>query len=326
MKNNKILLILLVLAVFLFPTCAKGQETGGKVSAKVNGKPIYTEQIDREMERYLAQYAQYGMQPSEEDRAKIREQVIEQLIARELLLQEAESQKIKADQEEVDKQLEQIKERSGSEENFNNALAQAGFASEADFRKEIEEAFILQELIENRLVKDLTVSDQDAREYYDANPAQFVQPEQVHARHILIKLAQDASKEDEDAAYAKIKQVQQELAKGADFAELAQKYSEGPSGPQGGDLGYFGKGQMVKPFEDAAFAMEPGDISDVVRTQFGLHLIKVEDKKPSSVIDFDTVKPQLLDMLLNQKKSEMLQEHIEALKVSAKIERLEQAQ
>ncbi|MEM5947166.1 peptidylprolyl isomerase [Spirochaetia bacterium 38H-sp] len=321
MKKNKILLIILVLSVFLFPMCAKGQESGGTVAAKVNGKAIYVEQIDREMARYLAQYAQYGMQPSEEDKAKIKEQVIDQLIARELLLQEAAKQKINADKAEVDKQLADIKTRSGSDENFTNALSQAGFNTEEEFRQEIEDAFILQELIENRVLKDIEVSDEEAKEYYDANPSQFVQPEQVHARHILISLAQDASKEEEDAAYAKIKQVKEELAKGADFAELAKKYSEGPSGPQGGDLGYFGKGQMVKPFEDAAFSLGVGEVSDVVRTQFGLHIIKVEDKKASSVISFDDAKPQLLNMLVDQKKSEKLQQYIEELKSSAKIEK-----
>ena len=108
---------------------------------------------------------------------------------------------------------------------------------------------------------------------------------------------------------------------GADFAETAKAQSEGPSKDQGGDLGYFGRGQMVKPFEDAAFALEPGKVSDVVETPFGYHLIRVSDKKPETVVSYDEVKERLANFLKNQKVQREMTQYVDELKASAKIER-----
>ncbi len=139
------------------------------------------------------------------------------------------------------------------------------------------------------------VTEQDARRYYADNEQQFSTPEQVKARHILFKTGE--GKNDEEVK----KRAEDVLAKakaGADFAELAKKYSEDDSNAKnGGDLGFFGRGAMVKEFEDTAFAMQPGQISDLVKTQFGYHIIKVEEKKPAEVRPFDQVKAQNMDQL-----------------------------
>jgi len=141
------------------------------------------------------------------------------------------------------------------------------------------------------------------------------------ASHILIKAEQDADKAKTLEAKEKIEMIQKRVKKGDDFAALAKEFSEGPSAPKGGDLGYFGPGRMVKPFETAAFKMEPGEVSDIVKTRFGYHLIKVMDKKPAKQVTFEEVQDKLQQFLKQQKVQKEVEAYIKQLKESAKIER-----
>jgi peptidyl-prolyl cis-trans isomerase C len=149
----------------------------------------------------------------------------------------------------------------------------------------------------------------------------FKQPEQVKASHILIKVTPDADDAQKATARKKIEEIQQKLKNGGDFAALAKEYSEGPSGARGGDLGFFRHGQMVKPFENAAFGLEPGQVSDVVTTRFGYHLIKVTEKKPAKTLAYSEVKDKIGERLKQQKIEKQAGEYIDGLKKDAKIEK-----
>jgi peptidyl-prolyl cis-trans isomerase C len=168
------------------------------------------------------------------------------------------------------------------------------------------------------------VSDEEVQKYYEEQKEQFKEPEQVQASHILILVAQDATQEDKDVARKKIEEVLVLAKEGKDFAELAQEYSEGPSKDKGGDLGFFPKGAMVKPFEEAAFTMNEGDISDVVETQFGYHIIKLTGKKAERNVPFEEVKDRLKQGMLQQKTNSEAMAWIEGLKSEATIEMMNQ--
>jgi peptidyl-prolyl cis-trans isomerase C len=131
----------------------------------------------------------------------------------------------------------------------------------------------------------------------------------------------DAPDDQKAAARKKIESVQQKVKKGEDFATLAKTYSEGPSGPRGGDLGYFKRGQMVKPFEEAAFRLKPNETSEIVETQFGYHLIKVNDKKPAKTMTYAEVKDRLNEHLKKQKSDSEANAYIKTLRKDAKIEK-----
>ena len=162
-------------------------------------------------------------------------------------------------------------------------------------------------------LKDVTASDEDAKKFYDEHPDQFTQPERVHVRHILIS--------DDVTSADAIAKVQADLRAGASFDEVAKSRSLCPSAAQGGDLGEVSKGQMVPEFEAAAFALKnPGDLSEPVKTRFGWHIIRLEGRTPSSVEPFDTVKPQLLQYLTNEKKNEAFKNAVEGLKKTYKVE------
>ena len=135
----------------------------------------------------------------------------------------------------------------------------------------------------------------------------------------LIKVDQNADESEKAKARNTIKEIQQKLEKGEDFAELAKKYSQGPSGPKGGALGYFKRGQMVKPFEDAAFALEINEVSDMVVTTFGYHLILVIDKKPESTMDYEVIKPSIIQYLKQEKTKKEVGRYIEQLRSESEI-------
>jgi peptidyl-prolyl cis-trans isomerase D len=149
------------------------------------------------------------------------------------------------------------------------------------------------------------IPDEDVEAFYRQNFNRYSIPEQRRARHILIKTSEEDS---EDVLAEKRKMAEQvlELAKsGEDFAELAKQYSEGPSGPRGGDLGAFSRGRMVKPFEDAAFSLKEGEISDIVETQFGFHIIKLEKIEPAYTRPLEEVKGEIKAQLQAQKSREL---------------------
>lgn len=154
----------------------------------------------------------------------------------------------------------------------------------------------------------ITITDRQIEDYYEFGIDAFSQPKQVRARHILFKLSQDASPEQDETVKQKANKVLEEARKETNFDALARKYSEGPTKETGGDLGYFSEGQMVDTFEEAAFKLKAGEISDLVRTQFGYHIIKVEDIKEEHTKDLNEVRDQIMDILIRNAKNDLAQE------------------
>lgn len=172
------------------------------------------------------------------------------------------------------------------------------------------------------------VTDEDVKAYYDKRTDEFVHPEQLHARHILVQVAQDAPKDVQDKAEAAIRSIHAEVKKG-DFAAVAKKRSQDPgTAPNGGDLPWFSRGMMVKPFEDAVFALKPGQISEPVRTQYGWHVIKLEASRPAGKVPFDDVKGQIKRRLAEEKASEkvneILDQSMDQIAAGVKLEKIAQ--
>ena len=165
--------------------------------------------------------------------------------------------------------------------------------------------------------ESIKISDKEAKEYYQQNKEKFKQPEMVHARHILVKSEEEAKKIIEELEKTPKDKLKQK------FIELAKSKSVGPSGKRGGDLGFFRKGQMVKPFSDAAFALKAGEFTKKpVKTQFGYHVIFVEEKKPAQTIPFDQIKEKIKQQLHMQKFQEAIKKEVEKLKKNAKIKKM----
>ncbi len=142
-------------------------------------------------------------------------------------------------------------------------------------------------------VSEVVLPERAVEDYYEYHRESFSEPEEVKARHILFKVPSTAEDQEVEKIREKAEAVLEQARDGADFADLAEEYSEGPTGPKGGDLGYFTRGQMEESFDDAAFSLEKGEISDIVKTRFGFHIIKIEDKKPRREKPLDEVRGQI---------------------------------
>ncbi len=154
-----------------------------------------------------------------------------------------------------------------------------------------------------------------------ALPGFFKKPEQLKASHILIKVSDSKDEAKKAEAKKKIEMAQERLKKGEDFAVLAKEFSECPSSANGGDLGYFSRGRMVKPFEDAAYALKVNETSDIVETSFGYHIIRLTEKKAQEIVDYENAKVNITRHLKQQKTQKKVKEYLEEIRKSAKIEK-----
>ena len=313
------LLTAMHLLYFTKPTFAEEKKISDVTVATVNGTAITQDDFDIEMERVRSQFARQGRQLNESQLANMKRGLLETLINRELLYQESQKRGVKIVDKEVDDQVDIVKKRFPNENEFKAALLKMNI-SEAELKSQIRESMAIQLFIDKFLVHEVKVAEAEVKDFYKDNPDMFKQPEQIKASHILIKVGIEADEPTKDKANKKIIEIQKKLNAGENFSALAKEFSEGPSNIKGGDLGYFNRGQMVKPFEEAAFKLKPGEVSDIVETRFGYHLIKVVDKKPESVVSFENVKDKIAQYMEQEKKGKVIQTDIEKLKQKAVIE------
>ena len=316
---NKLFMVLALIMVSTLALAAE-KKTPADKAAVVNGVTISKDDFDRELDFFIKRANQRGQQVPQAQMGMMKNEVLDSLIDRELLFQESEKKGIKINSKEVSDQFQKIQQRYSSKDEFKKLLNEMGL-TESDVQKQISRGMAIQQLIDKEVGDKIKIGEEEVKSYYDANPQVFQQPEQVQASHILVKVDATATQAQKDEARKKIESVQKKAQKGEDFATLAKTYSEGPSGPQGGDLGYFRRGQMVKPFEEAAFNLKPNETSDIVETQFGYHLIKVVDKKPAQKIAYADVKERLSEHLKKQKMDSEANTYIQSLRSSAKIEK-----
>ncbi|MDJ0809812.1 MAG: peptidylprolyl isomerase [Desulfobacterales bacterium] len=296
---------------------AQDQATPPPPVATVNGVAISQQDFDFEFQQTIGQMAQQGQMVGEENLPMVRQSVLGRMIEEELLFQDTQTQGINIPDQRVTDELARVKTRFPSEAEFQTTLA-ALKITEADLKRKIQRSLAIQQLISN-IVLDVQVSEDEMQAFYDGNPSLFQSPEQVQARHILIKVAPEADEARKKEARQKIKDLQKKIKAGEDFAALAQAHSEGPSSVKGGDLGLFRRGQMVKPFEEAAFGLQKGEVSDVVETRFGYHLIKVTDRRPAGIISYEEAKGRIADNIKKEKDGKVVREYIEKLRAKAEI-------
>jgi peptidyl-prolyl cis-trans isomerase C len=293
---------------------------GGEVVARVNGVDITRKELDTAVQAFSYQMARQGHHVSPEETATLQQSVLEQLIGRQLVLQQGHKQ-IPADvDKKVQEQIDQAKASKGGYVEFKKALADGGVTVE-QFTHEVRDGIIIHETIQSLIDKRVKISPEDARAFYDGNPDQFKQPELVRASHILISCSPDATDEVKKGKRAEIDAALSLIKGGEKFADVAKKVSEDPGSAQnGGDLGYFPRGRMVPEFDTAVFSMKTNEISGVITTQFGYHILQVTGRKPAQITPFDQVKEQLADYLKQRKGGEVTRAYVTELRSSAKVE------
>lgn len=293
-----------------------------KVGTMVITEKMVSDEVEKRIAPQLARYKSMNLPMDEATMATMREQlrdgVVNMLVDKEVIGAEIKAQKIEISAEQVDKRFDEMVAQSGKNpKEIEGELAKMGMTV-ANIKEQIQWQLGVETLVDKNS-KTEKVSDADAKKFYDENKQYFEQPEQVQASHILIKTeGMDDAKKAE--AKKKLEGIAKQVKDGGDFAKLATDNSDCPSKAQGGDLGYFGRGSMVKPFEDAAFGMKIGDVSDIVETQFGYHIIKVTGKKEAKTQSFDEAKEMIVKNLEGQKKGEFWQTYHKQLTDKTKIE------
>jgi len=310
--------LMLVLSLLAGGAWAQGNYPG--VAARVNGVEITNEVLQRNYREYLVQNnVNIVSQRSSEKMEKLRRETLDLLIDQEVVWQEAQKRGVTVTPEEVEAVLTDVRAGFKTPDGFARKLTNEGYTEES-YREHLRRLLSAQRYLEGVRAAAATVTDADLERFYGENTARLTLPEQVRVRHILLTWKPLGTPDDRAALREKMVPILEQVRSGADFAELARKHSEDSSAFEGGDTGFFARGQMVKPFEDAAFALAPGQISDIVETSFGLHILRMEERQPERLLPLDEVREKLRDYLAEQKAAQVTSEEMARLRAAAHIE------
>ena len=283
--------------------------------AIVNGQEIGGEAVQFELDRLVRFYMSHGMTMDEvkKNLPKLEEKALDQAIGAKLLLDQAAKLDLPVSAADIDAEVAKVVEQVGGPENYKKALAAQG-VTEEQFRKELEKGAKVNKLVEQACSSVADPTDDEVAAFYAAHKDEYVAPEQVLCQHILVKGT-------DDAALDKIKDIRARIVDGkADFAEEAKKHSDCPSGQQGGSLGWFGRGMMVPEFDKAAFEMKKGEVSGIVTTQFGYHIIYKADQKGGEKQTLVDVHDQIRDLLRHESRGRAMDAYVAELRDKAQIE------
>lgn len=314
------ILNLLLPALLLLNPAQSTAAPGTGVAATINGTKVLEGKLQAAVNGYLRQQGSAaGASGQAENSREVRMKVLDVLIGQELLWQAAREAQLLASDAEVDAVLAQTRGRFDSETEFEIELQESGYTAET-YREDTRRRLSARKWIEARVASGIAVDDAAVSRFYNDNRERFAGPPQLRARHILLKLDASASEAERENLRRRLAEIRQQAENGEDFASLAQTHSEDGSAARGGDLGFFGPGMMVPPFEQAAFALAPGEISDIVQTRFGLHLIQLVERKPGDIYAEAEVAGQIRNFLLRQRYETELDAAIERLRQQAEIE------
>ncbi len=320
-----------------------------KVIVKVNNENILKSEYDKIFNATMAQFKQITPleEQTPEKEKELKERILEQLIIDKLLIQEAKKQKIKVNRREIEEGINMVKSRFPSDEAFKMELRKENL-TEKQFEERITNQLMQLKLIEEQVKKKVPQpTETEAKEVYDKIIAvinssnqisaknlnddikllsQLVSryfDEQVRVRHILIRSNKNDTKEEKAKAKKTIEDIRKKVVAGEDFSELAKKYSEDPgSKERGGDLGFITRGDTVPEFEKAAFALKEGEVSPVITTEYGYHIIRLIERKQKRSPNFDDIKQDLLQYVYTKNSEKYYEQYIENLKKQSVIKNI----
>ena len=288
--------------------------------ADAAGVAVEVDGVNTEVQKRLAMLkGQIPADKLENAKAEIRKGLVDEFVMSTLLNKEVAAKKVTATEKEIAAVMEEMKSQLPAGVTMDE-LIKKNRIDVAKMRDDIGMNIKINKLIEKALGGKIKITDKETADFYEKNKDKFTKPETVHARHILVsKVPEDTEKTLTDKK-AKAEDLRKKLLGGADFADLAAKNSDCPSKQAGGDLGTFARGQMVKPFEDAAFSQEKNAIGPVVETDFGFHIIQVLDHQASQVVKLDAETKQGVNTYLeSEKRKSAFDGIVKGLKAAANI-------
>ncbi len=310
--------VCLVLASMFWQTPATAQNYYGN-AAQVNDVYITNERLERYFDEYVKDKGRnISKMINPRVYKTLKKEALDKLIDREVLWQAARDKGVKVEDAEVQAALKEMQAGAKNREAYLRQLEKTGF----DEKSYAE--YVRQELASRKYVAQevpmAEVSEEEIAAFYKEKPHHFARPEKVKAHHILVRVESNAGEKDKAEAKQRAQSILDDIRKGEDFATLAERYSEDTkSRGKGGDLGEFGRGDMVKPFEDAVFAMKPGELAGPVETEYGWHVIRLDAYTPAGTQPLDEVKERIRKALATEKRNIAAKKLVDDLRALAKI-------
>jgi peptidyl-prolyl cis-trans isomerase SurA len=296
-------------------------EVVDRVVAVVNGKPITLSEFQEREAPLSKQISEkFSGEEREERLSELRKKVIDSLIEDLLLEQEAERLGMKVSAREIDDAVEDVKKQNNlDDEGLRAALKREGLTYE-QYRLQIKRQIEKSRVIGQQVRSKVNVTEKDILDYYERNQRLFMRDAEVKVSHILFVVPEKASSAEIERIRGQASEVLDMARRGRDFAELAKRYSQDASAKESGSLGFFKRGQLLPAFEEAAFSLKKGEISNLVRTPYGFHIIKVDDIKEATPEPFESVKEKIRSQLTSEMMEQRYREWMDELKKSAVIE------
>jgi peptidyl-prolyl cis-trans isomerase C len=296
----------------------KGDTAG--IAVEVDGVKMTKAQLNAELQKKLTMLkGQIPADKLEQAKSEIRKALIDEFVMRNLLNKELDAKKITVSDKEIGAIMEEMKSQLPAGVTMDE-LVKKNKIDMAKMREDVGMNIKINKLIEQSLGGKIKIADKETTDFYEKNKDKFTKPETVHARHILVSKVPEDTEKTLTEKKAKAEDLRKKLQGGADFADLAAKSSDCPSKQAGGDLGTFSRGQMVKPFEDAAFSQEKNAIGPVVETDFGFHIIQVLEHQAAQVVKLDVeTKQRINNYLEGQKRKDAFEGIAKKLKAAANI-------
>lgn len=290
--------------------------------ARVNGVPISLETLDRRFDDYLrARNMNIQRLQRPEKVREMKREVLDSLIAEELLWQQARGEGRVAGDDEVERSLAQARAQYISPEQFTRSIARSGH-TEASYREHVRRMLSADKAAQALVERSVTVTDDDIAAFYKANPQAFSRPEQVKLREIAVQVPAGASAQERADLRTRMQAIVTQLAAGADFAELARRYSQHPTRQWGGEHDPLARGQLAPELEHVAFALKPGQTSGIVESSNGLHLLRLEQRIPAETVPLAAAQASIREHLVRQRGADALKSAVERLRAQAKVETL----
>jgi len=312
MKKALLWAVLLTVSIAL-PLAA--QVKTSPVVMTVNDQPIYSWEIGLMVPQVQKELAGRGAPPKPEDVIKM---AVQRMVNSRLLGQEARRRNLKPDSGRVEVSMEQIEAEAGGREGLDSALGRRG-ATYEQLQASVSEKDLVRTFVAAQIEPQVSVTAEEVVAFYNANPEMFARPDMVRARHILVRLTPTSTTADKKEARTRATAAHQRVVAGEDFAVVAREVSDGREASQGGDMGFFARDSMMPALTDVAFALEVGQISDIIETQFGFHFLKVEEKRAASKMSLEEAKEPVKQLLIENGTGEKLSELLVQLTEAATI-------
>lgn len=310
---------LFVLAIMLCTlSVSASAQPSDKVVAVVNGVQLIEADLNQEIQKLMPNYRGVHGGMSQEKLDNVRNEAMKKLVDMELYYQDALAKGMKLSSDELKTEIANLAKRYKSKDDFDKIIANAGFSPDS-FNRFVERNILSARIYKREIVDAVVVTEQIAKNYYDKNATRYSKPQEYRASHILLKVDPSASQDDRTAVKKRMEGILKKIKDGADFSIVASEESDDLTRIKGGDIGYFHEGQALPEFDEVLRTMKVGDVSGVLDTIYGYHIIKLTDKKPPRTVPFAEIKEKIKGDITEVERKQRLDAWLSGLMNKAKI-------